>query len=336
MIRLTQSLIVLSVILGLAACSSGPQQAPKTVSTEGFGGTWVMSLGTRTFIVLALDKSGDAFTGTLSRPERFETGNGVRFSNFSSEVTNENVVSASLQNDKLHFVTKASGDDQDQREYDMALVGQDMAYIKLTDTPIEPWPFTRVRDANPRVVFTDWEPRRSYSVDDNAPSNPEMQRLYESDQRVRKDLAQFSKEAEAPAPGDVERRDQTRKLVMDGSLRTGEDYTRAAVIFQHGTTPDDFLLAHSLAMVGAAKGDEEALWVASATLDRYLQAIGRKQVFGTQIKERSDHTATLEPYNRELVFDTLRRELGVQPLAIQDQQLEIWTEQFKAAAAKPK
>jgi hypothetical protein len=89
-------------------------------------------------------------------------------------------------------------------------------------------------------------------------------------------------------------------------------------------------------MVGASKGDEDALWIASATLDRYLHAVGKKQVFGTQIKERSDHTATLEPYNRELVFDTLRKELGVQPLAIQDQQLEIWTEQFKAAAAKPK
>jgi len=108
-------------------------------------------------------------------------------------------------------------------------------------------------------------------------------------------------------------------------------------VFQHGSTPDDFLLAHTLAMVAAAKGDEEALWIGTATLDRYLHATGKPQVFGTQIKEKADHTATLEPYNRSLVSDTLRRELGVQPIAAQEGQLQNWTDQFKAAAtAKPK
>jgi hypothetical protein len=90
-------------------------------------------------------------------------------------------------------------------------------------------------------------------------------------------------------------------------------------------------------MVAAAKGDEDALWIGTATLDRYLQSTARPQIFGTQIKEKADHTATLEPYNRNLVDDVLRRELGVQPLAVQQEQLADWTKEFReAAAAKSK
>jgi hypothetical protein len=163
-----------------------------------------------------------------------------------------------------------------------------------------------------------------------------MQRIYEADQQVRKDFVEFSKAADALIPGDAERRSQTLQLLSGGKLRTAEDYTHAAFVFQHGSTPDDFLFAHTLSMVAAARGDEDALWIASATLDRYLQSTGKRQIFGTQIKEKADHTATLEPYNRELISDAIRREFGVQPIAAQEERLPAWTEQFKAAAAKPK
>jgi hypothetical protein len=306
------------------------------VPTEGFEGTWVMNLGTKTFVVLTLEKTGETFTGTLMGPEKFQTGNGVRFSHLSSSVATQTVVNGSIQGDRLHFKTQNANDKTDESEYDMTLVGQDSATVKVADIPIEPWPFSRVRDTNPRTVSTDWEPRRFYSLDDNAASNPEMQQIYEADQEVRKDFVEFTRGGDALAPGDAERRSRTSKLLADGKLRTGEDYTRAAFIFQHGTTPDDFLFAHTLAMVAAAKGDEEALWIASATLDRYLQSTGKRQIFGTQIKEKADHTATLEPYNRELVSDALRRELSVKPIAVQEEELQTWTEQFKAAAVKPK
>ena len=295
-----------------------------------------MNLGTRTFIVLKLEKSDEGYKGTLSRPERFTVSDGGRFSNFTSGVTTEDVASASEQNGKLRFSARNASGGGDQREYEMVLTGAEAASLKPADTPLDPWPIARVRDGVARAVYTDWEPRRFYSLDDNVASNPEMQRLYESDQRDREDFVEFSREADAVAPGDAQRRAETRKLLMGRSLRTAEDYKRAAFIFQHGTTPNDFLLAHTLSMVAVAKGDPDALWIASATLDRYLQATGKRQIYGTQIKERSDHTATLEPYDRELVSDGLRRELGVQPLAIQEEQLPTWTEKFKEAAANPK
>jgi len=337
MIRILRIAFALSVVVWTTACAGSSSKAPKEVPTEGFGGTWVMNLGTRTFMVLTLEKTGDTFAGSFSAPEKFQTANGVRFSHLTPGVTTEVVASASIQGDNtLHFATRNSNEQTNKREYEMTLLGQDSAAIKVKGMAIESFPFSRVRDANPRTVYTDWDPRRAYSVDDNAPSNPEMQRIFEADQQVRKSFVEFSKAADAVASGDAERRSQTRQLLADGKLRSSEDYTRAAFIFQHGNTPDDFLFAHTLAMVAAAKGDEDALWIASATLDRYLQWTGKRQIFGTQIKEKADHTATLEPYNRELVSDTIRREVGVQPIAVQEEQLPGWTEQFKAAAAAPK
>ena len=283
-------------------------------------------------MVLTLENASGTFTGTLEHPKRFETANGVRFSNLGSEAIRENVVRGSLQDGKLRFVAQDPGNADDQQEYEMQLVGQDSASVTFADIPIEALPFVRVRDSNPRVVYTDWEPRRSYSVDDGVASNPEMQRLYDSDQRARKNFTEFSREANTVAAGDAERRTETRKLLLNGSLHSGEDYKRAAFIFQHGATADDYLLAHTLAMVAVAKGDQDALWIASASLDRYLHSTGKRQIFGTQIKEKADHTATLEPYDRDLVADVLRRELGVHPIAVQEEQLHSWTEQFKAAA----
>ena len=90
---------------------------------------------------------------------------------------------------------------------------------------------------------------------------------------------------------------------------------------------------------GYEDGKAEATSLVTETalrVDRYLQSTGKRQIFGTQIKERADHTATLEPYNRDLVSDSLRRELGVLPIAVQEEQLQNWTEQFKAAAVKAK
>ena len=74
-----------------------------------------------------------------------------------------------------------------------------------------------------------------------------------------------------------------------------------SVVFQHGESADDYLLAHTLAMIAMSKGDPTAIWIASATLDRYLGKIGQKQVFGTQYSRDSQHGWTQGPYDRGLV-----------------------------------
>lgn len=62
-------------------------------------------------------------------------------------------------------------------------------------------------------------------------------------------------------------------MLEAGALKTGEDFEDASVIFQHGDNPQDYLLAHVLAMAAMTKGDANARWIAAATLDRYLQSV---------------------------------------------------------------
>jgi hypothetical protein len=179
-------------------------------------------------------------------------------------------------------------------------------------------------------VSTDWDPLRSYSEEDGLPSSAEMEKIFEADQNPRLNWQSLSnEEREAVSAGDAGRRLQTRKLLADGQLHTGEDFKRAAFIFQHGSTPEDYMLAHTLAMVAVANGDASALWIATATLDRYLQSIGKSQVYGTQFTVGERQPATQEPYSRDLISDALRRQLGVPSLADQQKQLAEMSRQTK-------
>jgi hypothetical protein len=82
-------------------------------------------------------------------------------------------------------------------------------------------------------------------------------------------------------------------------------------------------------MVAVKKGNGDALWIATATLDRYLQSIKQPQIYGTQFPASQDLPTTQEPYNRSLISDFLRRELGVPPLAAQEDQLKKYDSERK-------
>ena len=168
-------------------------------------------------------------------------------------------------------------------------------------------------------MATDWDPQRTYAArNENAESNPFMRAIYDEDQQARKDqLTMSPAQWEALTKEDAARQQRTRALLASEQLHSGEDFRQAAFIFQHGTTPEDFLLAHTLAMVAVSKGDDTAVWIGAATLDRYLQSIDRPQVYGTQFRNESNEPGTQEPYNRTLISDSLRLELGVPPLEAQ-------------------
>jgi hypothetical protein len=120
---------------------------------------------------------------------------------------------------------------------------------------------------------------------------------------------------------DAARRARVKDLLATGKIQTATDFHDAAYIFQHGENASDYLLAHILAVEAIAKGDASSRWLSAATLDRYLQSIGKGQVFGTQyitgsiapdsqngILSTSQRSATIkqEPYDRELVPDSVR------------------------------
>jgi hypothetical protein len=114
---------------------------------------------------------------------------------------------------------------------------------------------------------------------------------------------------------DRERLERARELLAHGALITAEDFHDAAFIFQHSAASDDYplskaandyLLAHVLATVAVQKGDGKSLWISAASLDRYLQAIGRPQIFGTQYISNATGPVTQAPYDPALVPDNLR------------------------------
>ena len=77
--------------------------------------------------------------------------------------------------------------------------------------------------------------------------------------------------------------------------------------------------AHALALLAVSRGKKSATWIAAATLDRYLMAIGQPQIYGTQFTKRDDGWSQ-EPYQRELLSDALREASSVPPIAQQERQ----------------
>ena len=154
--------------------------------------------------------------------------------------------------------------------------------------------------------------------------NADMKTIYEEDQRVRKaETIDWT----VVNQSDAERRVQVKKLLADGALHTGKDYEEAAFVFQHGDSSQDYLLAHTLAMVAVSKSDATAIWIAAATLDRYLEKIKQKQIYGTQYSSGEKNFWTQEPYDKDLISDALRRQLAVPSQAIQAEQLKAYAAQ---------
>jgi hypothetical protein len=111
---------------------------------------------------------------------------------------------------------------------------------------------------------------------------------------------------------DAERRVRVRHLLDAGSVKTGYDYWVAAMIFHHGSTPENYLVAHVLACAGIVKGDINSRWLAAASLDRYLLETKRKQIYGTQFTG-TPGAPIPDDYDKSLLNDNLKATLCVIP-----------------------
>ena len=179
--------------------------------------------------------------------------------------------------------------------------------------------------------------------------SPRIRQLYVQDQRERgipyadngHDMLSEAEAKKLPVISDEEmgthdiaRRAEAATLLHDGKLETAEDFYEAALIFQHGSSADDYLLAHVLAMDAMVKDDTNPRYrnMAALTLDRYLQRAGKKQIFGTQylttqysfilqhpddknlneeLKAIPDSKQTLEPYDQTLLPDAIRADFCI-------------------------
>jgi hypothetical protein len=181
------------------------------------------------------------------------------------------------------------------------------------------------------------------SAQSAAPPAPAVSRIHQLEIEDQSENPGNISAAEYYKHGDT-RRAEIRKLLADGKITSGEDFSDAALIFQHGQTPDDFLFAHVLAVEGLIRGGAADKWIAAATLDRYLQAVNRPQLFGTQYpgdeaagnapKPQVDLKVmniqrTQQPYDAKLLPDSVRTDFCVPDVSQQEKNLLIFNKGHK-------
>jgi hypothetical protein len=147
-----------------------------------------------------------------------------------------------------------------------------------------------------------------------AGASDELTKLYNDDQDDRVFHPGQTIDWEAVGIRDEQRELRVKQLLATGSLDSGVDYYHAAMVLQHASSPDDFLLAHDLCVIAISKGEGKAKWLAAASMDRFLVSIGRSQRFGTQFQSKKSFRPPMLVSVDPSVPDTLRKELDVPTL----------------------
>lgn len=148
----------------------------------------------------------------------------------------------------------------------------------------------------------------------HADDNRRLAEIFEADQRARN---QEPADWQAMAEQDRGHRAEVLSMLRDNALRTSKDYFNAAIVFQHGDTPDDYLLALSLAQIAATldPGNKGALWLTAAAWDRLLMSRKVPQWYGTQYhKANADSPIELYPVDESAVTDEERAARNVPSL----------------------
>jgi hypothetical protein len=109
----------------------------------------------------------------------------------------------------------------------------------------------------------------------------EIAQLVTADQA---DREQFPTYAEWPRvrAADLQRRTRVSELFAQGCLSTAADFGSAALIFQHGDVPEDYMQAFVFASRAVALGDASKRDLMALAVDRYLVSTKHEQLFGSQ------------------------------------------------------
>ncbi|MEW6207854.1 MAG: hypothetical protein AB1631_05765 [Acidobacteriota bacterium] len=145
---------------------------------------------------------------------------------------------------------------------------------------------------SPRQVSRELEKIFNEDQSDSRPYNTPEERK-ETDERARRRI------------------DQVSEIMRKFPLQSADDYYHAAMVFQHGSKPEDYLTAHALATVAGFKGHSWGRWLSAASLDLFLLSVGRHQVLGTIYGKDN-----FQRYDRYL-SDSVRRQYCVPPMETQ-------------------
>lgn len=163
----------------------------------------------------------------------------------------------------------------------------------------------------------------------DGPASVELRNLAKADQadRAWSLLGRPPTEAELShmVAEDAKRLVRVRELVQQDKIVTAEDFDRAALLFQHGDTPEDILVAHELSFIALLKKKGRGLGnLPVLAEDRFLERIGYRQRFGSQGrsfvqgKESNTDQSSINDVDEKgpfVVTDMLRADLFMPPLA---------------------
>ncbi|MDO9520605.1 MAG: hypothetical protein Q7L19_10375 [Pseudohongiella sp.] len=154
-----------------------------------------------------------------------------------------------------------------------------------------------------------------------AQDNDELEQLYRSDQAARQAQPINWEELHVE---DAARRERVFSILQAGGIRTATDYFHAAMIFQHGNSPDDIRLAHSFATIAASLDSNlpNANWLKAATWDRLLLNFDQPQWYGTQFVRDGAGKLTLYKMHPDVISDEQRAAWSVPTVSESLQSLE--------------
>lgn len=132
----------------------------------------------------------------------------------------------------------------------------------------------------------------------------------------------------------ISKRDELRRkrviqLMASNSILSAEDYTKAAMIYQHGIDSSDYLKAVEF-MTTAIKLDSSINnYLFAAATDRYLLSIGRPQIYGTQIIQEGNDAWEMKNYDTTAVSDAEKKRMVVRSLSEQYEYVNKLNNEFK-------
>lgn len=275
-------------------------------------GSWDQLSGDTVVFRMTISDDGEQPSAVWERPENWSLSNDS-FRKVSQTIVSRKAIGIEAAQDGVEIAFEDPLPNHIPDRFIARCGPEDSLTLEYKGTPFDP--FTLVRAADPAGPVGPLDSGATYRRIEYA-TNDEMTAIFNADQAARQgpDI-----DWSIVGPEDDKRRARTSDLLKIGALQSADDYYHAAFVFQHGDKPSDYLMAHTLAMIATARGKPEAIWIASATLDRYLQKIGQQQVFGTQYSSKDGKMWTQEPYDRELISDAMRKALNVPSQAEQEQ-----------------
>jgi hypothetical protein len=303
-----------SAFIAAALLMAGPALA----ADQGLAGVWAFKANDRILFLLTLDPGpgeGPPTSGVWLRP-RHMTVSGDAASQVELPAVSLSVDVKPTGAGEARLTAHDPSKPGEGDVFDFRRTGPDQAELGLPGSPIPPMRLVRV--GQEARIDPRWAEASAPASPQVQADNPEMTRIYEADQAARHDLRRI--DWKTVSQDDAVRRAEVGVLLAQHRLQSADDFLHAGFVFQHGDTAGDFLLAHTLALVAMKEGSGQAAWLAAATLDRYLQAVGQPQIYGTQFRTQTGKPVDQEPYDRSLVSDELRQRLGVPDQASQEMQ----------------